>query len=827
MKRLILTTIGLLVFSSEIFSFPKTVAKQLDVGITQQATGGMAISSKNRYMMLAYTDNLKIVDLATFALAADQPPALSKDDGTDGNIKSIAFLSLNSSICAAQDDGDLLTYDLNAITNKPTSNVIASGKSLGPVENDEAGLTSTLYIANSADGIIYVTDSTVSTTPTAISIRSGTDTSLFTVNSMFFDSTTGEIYASTNTGKLIYTTGGAAGVLALDTTGTANIIAMAGTTDGAKIYIVDATNNMVRIFSTSSHTQSSTPITINTTDNNNLTSIVLMHSDIDNKTYGYVSGQRGISVIDTSNDTLIDVDDSTSTAIDPIPTTDYGPMVVSGDGYVFLSSGSGKIDIVTEKPWVTVSDVAYKDSTGAVTDALKVGGTVTITFQSSITGTFQVVNGGEVNNTGGKVITTTDASSSVTADTDTQTTFAYDTNSSAFDEGINTTYIFVTDASHTNMVGRMAASVLVDTPPPATTISSTGFGNTRAYINFARLTPNDMSYYNLYADTDAENVKTKVDRSGSVSQTSAGTTISGEIGGLTNGTKYYVAVEGVDNNGNVGPRTWQLADGTQAFANPQETVGPAEFAGEDGGCSLIKGLKDEHYGVYVIILGLGFLIVVRILKRSRKASFATTLLIFLFAIPAHAKDAPSQWWSFEVKAGFWMPTASKTKKFFDSCCNIVSMMEGGFLYKNKYGVELGAGIMNKSGNAKGITTGDASQDSFNLFTVPMETSLVWRADYFQNQIVVPYIKGGVDYVFYREHTQGRPTVKGLKTGLHAVGGLQFLLTVIDSDASMELDYGVKGPYLITEARYNWINGFGGKGLDLSGMIYSAGLLFEF
>ena len=202
------------------------------------------------------------------------------------------------------------------------------------------------------------------------------------------------------------------------------------------------------------------------------------------------------------------------------------------------------------------------------------------------------------------------------------------------------------------------------------------------------------------------------------------------------------------------------------------------------------------------------------------------ICFFLSAAPVFAVERSPQWWTMEAKVGFWMPTDKATKQFFDKCCNVVPMINGGFLYQGRYGAEIGAGMMVQSGTAVGSVGGAQSQDSFNLFLVPMETNAVMRFDFAENQIVVPYIKGGGDYVFFRENVEGNVT-KGLKSGLHTIGGLQFLIEAIDTDASLETDYGINDFYIVVETRYGWVNSFGRNGLDLSGLTYSAGLLFEF
>ena len=321
-------------------------------------------------------------------------------------------------------------------------------------------------------------------------------------------------------------------------------------------------------------------------------------------------------------------------------------------------------------------------------------------------------------------------------------------------------------------------------------------------------------------------------------QPSSGSKVTAEVTGLTNGTLYYMAVEGVDAGGNVGPRTHLLPDGTALSSMPQLTVGPAGYSGEKGGCALVGG-GDKHGGFSFALVAMFALALAPLLvKRIPAKIFILVAILFISFMPkvvfadneTVAKNAAvaknPQWWSSEFKVGFWMPQNNVTKKFFNKCCNLVYMVNGGFLYDGKYGIEGGVGFMYENGWALGESTGERSGDRFNFIMVPMETTAVWRMDYSENQIVVPYVKAGVDYVYYRENVKGE-TTQGLKTGLHGAGGLQFSLDFFDSDASLENDYGVNNIYFVIEARYNWINSFGKKGLNLSSTIYSAGILVEF
>lgn len=232
--------------------------------------------------------------------------------------------------------------------------------------------------------------------------------------------------------------------------------------------------------------------------------------------------------------------------------------------------------------------------------------------------------------------------------------------------------------------------------------------------------------------------------------------------------------------------------------------------------------EGKNWGPVLIILTFAFLLLT--------FSFSALAEVPIDTSPAVKIDTGERrswdWWSFELKAGFWMPTNASTKKFIGQCCNVIYGIDGGFLYQGRYGVEAGVGFMNKSGNMIGASNGAQSQDSFKLMLFPMDTSFVWRMDYAVRQIVIPYVKTGVDYVYFRENDAGH-IINGLKTGLHGTGGIALDIGAMIDDKTFGDEYSVKNLSVFIEARYNWINSFGKKGLNLSGPVYSMGMLMEF
>ena len=373
---------------------------------------------------------------------------------------------------------------------------------------------------------------------------------------------------------------------------------------------------------------------------------------------------------------------------------------------------------------------------------------------------------------------------------------------------------------------------------------SAGFGNTRIYVNFDRLTESDMASYNVYVSTDRDEVLSMTDPTATVSQASSGSTMTAEVGGLVNGTTYFIAMEGVDEGGNTSEnRTNKFADGTVATGLPEATVGPAGLLGEKG-CALVPGEGLPSMLIFALAAPLALILVVRI-RRARRILIFLVVASALLTVSAGELSAQEgavtesevaatglraespQLGFLEVGVGFWIPKSGVLDSFFGKCCNVMPKIQGGVLFQKRYGAELGVGFLYKSGAAVGQTSGQKSQDRFNFILVPIETNFAWRADYFTWRALVPYLKVGGDYVYFREGESGG-SIQGWKFGVHGEGGIQINLgEIADVRQSLDGDFGINDFFMTLGARYQWINSFGKKGLDLSGPVFSLSFLFEF
>lgn len=199
----------------------------------------------------------------------------------------------------------------------------------------------------------------------------------------------------------------------------------------------------------------------------------------------------------------------------------------------------------------------------------------------------------------------------------------------------------------------------------------------------------------------------------------------------------------------------------------------------------------------------------------------------LMTPPSEPMLAPIQkyGWYVDGRAQLWQPTSPTTKRFFPQFYNFQGMVSGGFLYNEQFGAEVGVGFFYKTGQAIAAGSGAVSQDGFKLLTVPMTIGGAYRGLYKRGQWVVPYARGGFEMDFFRENDSGTK-IKGLKKGLYGGLGLQVPVSqwLDATDVESHRDTQV---YVIFEGLYRWLNDFGGKGLNLSGALYSAGFLVTF
>lgn len=632
--------------------------------------------------------------------------------------------------------------------------------------------------------------------------------------------------------------------------------AIALSTDGLHAFVLDTANDFVWVYSVvdgafADQIDGGTdldPIEFDSTDENaGLTGIAIFHDAVDDEDFAYVAGSLGLSVIDASspdtkaNDKLVDTDESTSDINEPIALTGSPVLIAASsedDGYVYAANSDGTIAVVSDNPFVTVS----ASTAATVTEAAP---TFALTFQSDEAGTYVVKTGSDPTGESGTALTAT-AGTVAAADTDVVTdTFSIeDFERDTFVEGDNKIFVFVTDAD--GFTGRDAYLLKVDRPPEQVEIASVNFGSRKVYVNFNQSPDADIDHYTLFAKPAASQSAPVCDSSldftssdtvtATVSESACATDpCEGIVTGLENDVTYCVGVKVTDLSAQDSP--------VGAYTVPvttQATVGPAEFLGETG-CALFTGAKNITDPVPLraplgfAFFAIGALTWLFLRESGRAKKVIVFFLIFsgfsFQARTARAAEVPidPEHFTLELRGGLWLPTRPQVKQFFSACCNPVGEIEFGYLHENRYNAILAVGFSYLTGNAIGITNGQASGDRFSLALLPIRADFAYRLDFVENQLLVPYVRAGFDAVLFRESSSGgNGAVQGCKFGLHGAGGVAILLDKVDTMTSLEnTGSGINDVYLTLEGRFAYINSFRSTGLDLTGFYPYAGILFQF
>jgi len=148
----------------------------------------------------------------------------------------------------------------------------------------------------------------------------------------------------------------------------------------------------------------------------------------------------------------------------------------------------------------------------------------------------------------------------------------------------------------------------------------------------------------------------------------------------------------------------------------------------------------------------------------------------------------------------------------------------------KLGLGVGSGF-SVHPNVVVIAGGGTSGEDLvaTLYTVPVEFHLSYHADYFKNQIIVPYGKIGPSITFIKQNSEFGYSRDGILSfkGLDFAAGLQLNLNPLEKSAARDMDLatGINTSYLFAE--YHVTNSMGTNEYDLSRKEWRLGLRFEF
>lgn len=826
----------------------------------------IVVSPNDRFFVINDQEQIVIVDTADFALADPQP------DPLDSRTESYQFLANSVSLFIQESDSFiariLVDDPLNDILRVDVGGEIGTG--IANIVVDPESIDQQLFILTFSDNTVYqynIAPQTIGATPFIIN-----DPSVTNVNNMTYialpttndeGGETDKIAITTDNGRVIFLdenlnllqitqlTNVAANCDPGGGTIDSNILpAAAVNTIRDLLFVLNATDNVIHVVDTITQQELASPDSpiclhqvgpgsIDRDINQNIRDIVVTRVNNPlNAPRGFITGDLGVTFINADRNNLEVLDAFDTPGEDPndiesLPLSanpDHITASSQNDGYIYTSNTDQSVSIISDNPYVTIASI---DPANVTQDAP----TFTLTFQVDelcVGCNYRIRANGDITETGTLLVT--NAYTGADAVNVNLTTPAIDINSfpaGTFIEGENRIFVFSDDSQ--GFTGRNSITMTVDTPPPDVVIQSLEFGNGQGFLTIERLTQEDISGYNIYVLEALDQANPvcpggldfqAASATAFVPQPSEDTTVRINITGLTNGVAYCVGVEAQDNGGNVSAN---IVVATTVLI-PEVTVGITGLSGE-AGCAFSSGGGSNRGNFSWILLGL-WLIIFSIWRSPRKIFKTFFAVIFsagiLFAAvkPAVAVEMTDQHWTAQFQGGFFLPTDDVLDQFLGKCCNGMYKLTFGRIFQEKYEVNIGVGLMSEGANAIGVSTGRESGERFNFTVVPISNSFVYRGDYVENQLFVPYVDVGLDYMYFRENLQGNVT-SGFKFGYHAGGGIQILMEWFDQAADTMESYGINDVYLTLEGKWTQINNFGGGGLSFTGFIFSAGLLFAF
>lgn len=223
-----------------------------------------------------------------------------------------------------------------------------------------------------------------------------------------------------------------------------------------------------------------------------------------------------------------------------------------------------------------------------------------------------------------------------------------------------------------------------------------------------------------------------------------------------------------------------------------------------------------------------------------------------FALPAAAQDeaprSPPNTTILELKLGFYQPrtgdapgmTQDPYVQTFGNSAMLLGVLEVDHSFWHRYGflgMGISAGYAEKYAKAT-LADGTPSAEATGLMVVPIRLMAVYRYDVLANQFHIPFVpyaelgfvaepwwtrKGGSTEVVNGKTGSGVQWGWGFTLGLALQ--LDFLNPTYAREARQEA--GIYHFYLFAEFNDDYVNDFGGNGINLSARYWTFGIAFEF
>lgn len=575
----------------------------------------------------------------------------------------------------------------------------------------------------------------------------------------------------------------------------------------------------------------------------------------------------GVDAFDLSTGTL-----DTSSVLETISSEwSFKQLVAGTKGYHFGGTDSGDLVVLTSKPWVSDVQLTYEietsevededtdtdeeEDTGEDTDTIVetvIEEYLTVQFSTDSSGDYEIVVGGTWEGGGQSLSSgTVDAAGTHSVE------LAIDTSDGIWDDGSNSVYVFFTADSE---VGHGKATLDLESAPGQVSLDSSnlGFDDGALILTFTGLDDTDLDYYAVYVTTEEFNAddyatggpefdgSDELETPVFIQDPEAGATITQRITPLTNDVTYYVAVRAMDLSGLEGPMSDVLSE------RPRLTYNATGLSADPG------GFQCSGVGVSTALGLLGTLGVFAMFARRRSSMLGLCLALGVSVLLVSDAEAGSkrskidrgdltpQWGQLEVRYGpVWLEDERITQIYSGSYDDANGHNHFGQALQIEVGpqlfrffeMDLGVGWLKKSGFSQD-DEGTESAQATVFSWVPLSISFTGRVHIWDEQLIVPYISYGRDWVIWNEKVDegdgNFEGVGGVKFGWHWAAGISVLLDVFDFRRAslLEATTGINDTYLTFEYREQVIEKGsavteGEDQLSFSGRLFTVGLKLDF
>jgi hypothetical protein len=145
-----------------------------------------------------------------------------------------------------------------------------------------------------------------------------------------------------------------------------------------------------------------------------------------------------------------------------------------------------------------------------------------------------------------------------------------------------------------------------------------------------------------------------------------------------------------------------------------------------------------------------------------------------------------------------------------------------------FGIKTGTGLF--IAQANGIFVGlntRSGKDTVTFVVIPAEVLFVMTLSFWEEQVLIPYVEGGIAYFGFFQTKNNSSTLSGGRGNYVVGGGMKFLLDWMDYRSAWKLDsvHGINDTYFVVSYRY--VTALDkGRTMDFSGSMLLFGISFN-